>query len=48
MQAAETHGRTAGAQAQIIRGARASLAIDCVYKDALAAAIEDAAPAAAA
>lgn len=48
MRAAQKHGRTPEAQAQIIRGARVSLAIDCVYKDALAAAMEDVAPAAAA
>ncbi len=48
MRAAETHGRTKDAQAQIIRGARVSLAIDCVYKDALAGAMEETANAAAA
>lgn len=34
--AAEKHGQTADAQAQILRGAQASLAIDRVYKQALA------------
>ncbi len=38
--AAETHGRTADAKAQILRGAEASLAIDRVYKEALAQEME--------
>ncbi len=38
--AAATHGRTAEAQAQILRGARASLAVDRVYKNALAEQME--------
>lgn len=40
MRVASTHGRTAEAQDQIMRGAVASLAVDRVYKDALAKAME--------
>jgi len=40
MKAASKHGRTAEAQEQILRGARTSLAIDRVYKDAIAQAME--------
>lgn len=48
MKAADKHGRTAEAQAQILRGARTSLAIDRVYKDSLAQAMETVARAVAA
>lgn len=48
IKAAQTHGRSAEAQAQIRRGARASLAIDRVYKESLAQAMEAVAGAAAA
>ncbi len=40
LRVADKHGRGAEAQAEILRGARASLAIDRVYKDALADAME--------
>lgn len=48
MRVAKDHGRSADAQDQILRGARMSLAIDRVYKDALAAAMQDVAGARAA
>ncbi len=48
LRVADKHGRSAEAQAQIMRGARASLAVDRIYKDALADAMETAAGAVAA
>ena len=40
LRVADKHARTPEAQADILRGARASLAVDRVYKDALADAME--------
>ena len=48
LRVADKHGRTPEAQADILRGARASLAVDRVYKTALADAMEAVAGAAAA
>ncbi len=48
MRVAKDHGRSAEAQEQILQGARLSLAIDRVYKNALAVAMEDVAGAEAA
>ena len=48
LRVADKHARNADAQADILRGAHASLAIDRVYKDALADAMETAASAVAA